>query len=186
RRPPRRHRKTRVPPRVRSEPAAQRGLKGECSALGSGARPDVFRTVAENLVGSHVCPHHPNVDAQPAPTLRIDHEDAERPTAGKSLAQRIGVGKPRGEAKRPGARGRDETGWAGDDRGPRGIPRGRHRPGPRCAEIRGTAGREIQTMSSGRTQRSYCSAVTWPEARAASRSVSPSAWALLAIAAARS
>jgi hypothetical protein len=41
-------------------------------------------------------------------------------------------------------------------------------------------------MSAGRTQRSYCSAVTYREASAASRSENPAAWAFFAISAARS
>src|SRR5262249_59271172 len=89
------------------------------------------------LVGRTVRCHGSAVEAQRPPPLGIDDEDAERPTAGKPLAQGIGVRELRGEAQRPGARGRDDTGRAGDERGPyapRGVDAGEDGDALRCQE----------------------------------------------------
>src|SRR4030095_10474613 len=79
---------------------------GECVASSSVPDPTLFcvgleraglnvlRAVAEDLLGPDLDrvtgrPHHPTLESEPPPPLRIDDEHAERPTAGKPPAQGI-------------------------------------------------------------------------------------------------
>src|SRR5438067_11420933 len=81
---------------------------------------DVLRAIAEDFHGGDldrgpIRADHSPIDAEPAPSLRIDHQKTERAITGKTVGQRIDLGEPGGQAERSRARRRDEAGIAGDE-----------------------------------------------------------------------
>ena len=106
-------------PGERGPPPRNDATGMRAGVLGS-ACLDVLGAIAEDFLGGDldrgpIRADHSPIDAEPAPSLRIDHQKTERAITGKTVGQRIDLGEPGGQAERSRARRRDEAGIAGDE-----------------------------------------------------------------------